>query len=271
MGTFGGGTFGGPGGGSGSGAGVALSTILYPMLRMAGITVLPGTTPSDDQVTELIPMVNRMLGSWNLDGHKIYNSAVNQFTLVNGQKTYTIGPGGEMDMARPLYIKYANVLFPTTPVVRQQVYIYSDEEWASISIQDLTGAPPFGLYYDNSLDADGLATLSLIFQPPAGYTLEIYTWQALQSSFASVSDIAQFPPGYEEALVLNGALRVVALNPHESKLDGAQRAELKDLAAKALRAVRTLNTRAPVIGCDPSLTSGGNDGNGRPWIAGIFG
>lgn len=271
MGTFGGtSTFGGPGN-SGSGtAGVALSTLLYPMLRIAGITTLPGTTPNDDQIGELIPAVNRMLGSWNLDGHKIFTSAINQFPLTDGQKIYTIGPAGEMDMARPLYIKIANVLLPDSPTVRWPVYIFDDYEWAAISIQDLAGAPPYGLYYDGAMDADGLGTLSLIFQPPAGYTLELYTWQALASGFTSKDDIAVFPPGYEEAIVLNGARRLVGLYPLESKLDAAQRAELKELAGAALRAVKTLNTRAPKIACDIALNNNGDDGNGRAWLQGPF-
>lgn len=268
--SFGGGTFGGPGTDGSGNAGVALSTILNPMLRIAGITTLPGTTPNDDQYGELVPMVNRMLASYSLDGHKIYNAAINQFPLTDGQLTYTIGPGGEMPMARPLFIKIANILEPTTPVVRRGVKIYDDYEWASISIQDLTGAPPFGLYYDGGLDEDGLGTLSLIFQPPAGYILELYTWLALQS-FTSAADIAIFPPGYEEMIVQNGARRLVGMYPLESRLDGAQRAELKEMAGASLRAVKTLNTRAIEIGTEPGLGGEGDFINSRGWLAGPFG
>lgn len=271
MSAWGGGPFGG-GGGSGSAAvGVPLSTLLDPMLRIAGITTLPGTTPSDDQYGELVPMVNRMLGSYNLDGHKIFTAAINQFTLTSGQKSYTIGPGGEMDMERPLYIKEANVLLPTTPVVRWPVYVYDDDEWASISIQDLSGAPPYGLYYDGALDPDtGLATLSVIFQPTDGYILELYTWQRLMATFTAASDVAVFPDGYPEMIVQNGARRLVGMYPLDSKLDGNQRTELKEMAAVSLRAVLTLNTQAPKITCDPALNTGGSNDYGRPWLAGPF-
>lgn len=271
MGFGGGGGFGGPGSGGSGTVGVALSTLLNPMLRIAGITTLPGTTPNVDQYGELVPMVNRMLSSYNLDGHKIFTAAINQFPLVSDQKTYTIGPGGEMDMERPLYIKIANVLLPGSPTVRWPVAIYDDYQWGAISIQDLTGAPPFGLYYDNALDPDtGLATLSLIFQPPADYTLELYTWLRLKANFTGPDDVAVLPDGYEEMIVQNGARRLVGMYPHDSTLDGRQRDELKELAAASLRAVITLNTRSPKIGCDPALNNAGDDGNGRPWLSGAF-
>lgn len=264
----------GGGGGTGSSTvGVALSSLLYPMLRIAGITTLPGTTPNDDQVGELIPMVNRMLSSFNLNGHVIYNSAINQFTLTTGQKTYTIGPGGELDMDRPLFIKLANIILPTSPTVRWPMAIYDDYDWAAVSIQDIPGAPSYALYYDGSLDpTTGLGNLSVIFQPPSGYILELYTWQRLQATFVSKDDVAVFPDGYEEFIVQNGARRLVGMYPLESKLDGMQRAELKEFAASSLRAVTTLNTKAPEITCDPALNSGESEGygNGRPWLSGSF-
>ncbi len=258
-------------GGSGGDVGVSLASLLNPMLRIAGITTLPGTTPNVDQYGELIPMVNRMLSSYNLNGHIIFNSAINQFSLTTGQKEYTIGPGGELDMERPLYIKVANVILPTSPTIRWPMAVYDDYEWAAVSIQDITGAPPYALYYDGAMDQDtGLGQLSLIFQPPAGYILELYTWQRIKSTFEAIDDLAVFPDGYAEMIVQNGARRLVGMYPLESKLDGAQRAELKEMAAMSLRAVTILNTKAPAIGCDPALNGGQADGNGRPWLSGAF-
>ncbi len=271
MSTFNSFTWGGTGTGGGS-VGTQLANLINPMLRMAGITVLPGTTPSEDQTGELVPMVNRMLSSWNLDGHKIYNAAINQFEMVDGQKEYAIGPGGELDMERPLYIKIANVILPTSPTVRWPMAVYDDYDWGAVSIQDLNGAPPYALYYDGALDPEtGLGKLSVIFQPPSGYTLELYTWQRLSAVFTSIQDVAVFPDGYEKAIVSNGALETIALNPLESKLTPLQMDLLAKMAAKDIKAVRTLNAKIPSIGCDPALTSTDGSGNGRPWISGPFG
>jgi hypothetical protein len=72
--------------------GTILSDLLKPMLRRAGITQLPGITPSSDQYGELIPEVNRMLASFNLDGHKIFTTSIDRYTLVPNQQIYFIGP-----------------------------------------------------------------------------------------------------------------------------------------------------------------------------------
>lgn len=69
-----------------------LGDLLKPMLRRAGITQLPGITPSVDQYGELIPEVNRMLSSFNLDGHKIFSEGIDRYRLVPNQESYFIGP-----------------------------------------------------------------------------------------------------------------------------------------------------------------------------------
>lgn len=268
MGTvFGGGVFGGGGSTGGGTAGVPLGTgIIDPMLRIAGITTLPGTIPNVDQRGELVPMVARMLGSWNLDGRKIFTTSIAPYALNTDQKIYSIGPGGDFDADRPLYIKGADLLWPTSPIYRTQLRILDDDEWAAIPLQDITSAPPNSIYYDGGMDANGRGLIYIYFQPPAGYSLELYTWQALSTSFTSVDDIVVFPPGYEEALVWNGALRVAAMYPLEAKLNPLAAVMARD----SLRALMTLNTQLPRIGTDPGLAHdrSGRDQGGRGWLTG---
>ena len=219
----------------------------------------PNWIPSTDQYTEIIPALNRMLGSWNCDGWKIFTSKIETFPLTSGVKTYTIGPGGAFNTVRPLYYNLANILYPTSPVVRKPVQIlYNDEEWASITVQDIPGAPSWYMYPDM---ANPLTTIYLYPQPPAGYTLEIYTWQAT-AAFVLISDTVVLPPGYEEAIVWNLGVRMAAMYPHQSKLaPGAEK-----LAQKSLRAITTLNMRTPALHTDPSLAR--EWGNGYGWLDG---
>lgn len=246
-----------------------LADLLKPMLRVAAITVLPGTTPNSDQYGELIPMVNRMLASLGLNGHLIYTSSIDAYSLVAGQKTYTIGPGGDFNAARPTFIKGATILFPTSPVLRRELAILDDAQWRAVSIQDVTGAPPYELYYDGGMSATGRANIYLRFQPPAGYSLELYTWLQLPV-FTATTDNVILPPGYEELIVQQGALRAVQLYPLESKLDGAQRAELRRLAGDALHSIESINMNAPEIKYGDKIDGDGLGGyvDGRGWLDG---
>lgn len=243
-----------------------LANLLDPMLRMAGITARPMMTAPTDAYAELIPMVNRMLSSYSLDGHRIYTADINQFNLTSGKKIYTIGPGGELDCPRPIYIKEANVLLPTTPVVRWRLAILSDDEWAQISIQDLPGAPPVAIYYDGGMDANGRGNLYLWFQPPPSYTLELYTWLALKSNFTAVTDAVVLPPGYEEMIVTNGAVRAAALYPREA----AMSPDVRELARQALQQVIISNSSSPTQLVEPGFDGEKTYGEYRGWLDGPF-
>jgi hypothetical protein len=260
---------GSPGTGSAGTAGTVLSVLLDAALRIAGLLSRPGWTHSDDQYNELVPATNRMLSSWDCDKHKVYNTSIDEYELSAGQKTYTIGPGGDLDNgtagARPLRISGANIIFPTTPQVRRPVDLLSDSEWRRIAVQDVSGAPPYHLYYDGSIDESGLSNLFLRFQPPAGYILELYTWQRLAAAFTSKSDVAIFPDGYEEAIVYNLAVRAASLNPNEANLAP----DARELAARALNTLKALNAKSPRVGCDPALSAGDDDqGGGYGWLDG---
>ncbi len=267
--TFGGpsgSVFGGPGGGGGGGgtAGVALNTLIEPMLRIAGITDLPGTQSNIDKLNEAVGLINRLIGSWNLDGWKGFTSDIQgPFDLAVGQKIYTLGPGGEIDMPRPLFIKQIDVLYPTGPVLRRTLELLNDEQWQSISIQDIAGAPPYQAYYDGGYDENGLAKLYIRFQPPAGYSLEILVWRQLQSGFISPTDVAVFPPGYERALVLNGAVELADMYPREAKISPT----VEGRAAQSLQAITRLNEQNPPLGC---YTDGFNDDDGYGWTHGPY-
>lgn len=253
-----------------------LSELLNASLRVAGIIMRPNWTLSVDMAAELIPALNRMLGSWNIDGSKIFTTKIETFPLTSGVKTYTIGPGGDFDTARPSFYQFANILYPTGPVVRQPMQILRNvDQWAAIRVQDIPGAPAWVIYPDM---ANPLTTLYLYPQPPAGYTLELYTWQAL-SKYTAISDTVVVPDGYEEAIVWNLGVRAAAMYPHQAKLDP----EAKDQARRSLRAVKTLNAKTPPLCTDPALTGWGGGGAGggsgesggwndaAPWLdGGIF-
>lgn len=249
---------------SGTGtAGTVLSVLLDAALRIAGLLSRPGWSHSDDQYNELVPATNRLLSSWSCDQHKVYNTAIEEFNLVAGQKIYTIGPGGDLDTDRPLFVAGANVIFPTTPQVRRGVRILTDAEWRRISVQDVSGAPPYELYFDGSIDANGRGNVYLRFQPPAGYILELYTWQRLAAAFTDKTDVAVFPDGYEEAIVYHMAIRAASLNPREAMLAP----DAHDLAAKALNTLMAFNAKSPRMSCDPAF--GGGDGDPsdyRGWL-----
>ncbi len=243
--------------------------IIDPALLIAGLTKGPGVIPDSDIRGMLILAANRMLSSWNCDGHKIFDTKVEVFDLVADQVSYTIGPSGNFNTARPLAIDDANFIFPTTPAVRCPIQIYDSHQWSLISLQKISGAPPYALWYNSSYDLPGgLGQIYLVGQPPDDYQLELYSWRALKKDFTAVTDVVFFPDGYEEALVTNLAIKAASLQPEFTTINWAV---ARDEAFKALQALKILNTECPSLYNEAAgVSSPQFNGFTRPWLLGPF-
>lgn len=218
-----------------------LGDLLKSSLRRAGITQLPGITPNVDQYGELIPELNRLLSSYNLDGHKIFSTSIDRYAMSPNQTSYFLGPTGDWVAPRPNFIVTARVILTgTSPEIAHQVrVIRDDKEWGSITIQELLGAWPWAIYNEEQVPDTKIHLYP--YPSAAGNDLELYTWQALKTDFSAVSDVVILPDGYEHMITTNLALQAVALNPGDSKLSGMQLALLEKQAANALDAVIIMN------------------------------
>ena len=238
------GVFGGPGGGvfGGTGTGgesaptgtVPASKLFYAAMRKAGITLAPGRTPSIDQYTDALDEANRMIGTWNCERPRIFTIRIDQFPL-DTRKTYSMGidPAGnvtaDFDAPRPQEIIRANVLFPGTPIVRRKVRILDDEEFAAITLQDIASGVPTSIYSDGAYP---FCNITLIPQTNSGYSLELFSWQSI-AKFAAVTDVCVLPDGFEDAIVLNLAVRLAPQFQKGEVMPSVQRAADKALAAIA--------------------------------------
>jgi hypothetical protein len=225
--------------------------LLYPALRKAAVTLGPGRTPSPAQFQDAIDELNRLAGSLNCDRLNIYTNQRVEFPLSAGQKTCTIGqdPTGQtiadVDAPRPEFIEAANIIASSGGSdLRSPLALLTVLQWPDIALQDLPATIPEALYNDRAYP---LATLYLYGQPMAGCRLELFYW-LLVPTFLSESDVVLLPPGYEDALVLNLAVR---LAPHfQRAVDPDVRAD----AQKALLRLESINAPQPLadiggLGC----------------------
>lgn len=218
--------------------------LLYPALRKANITIGPQRTPSPAQFQDAIEELNRLIGSLNCDPLNIWAQDIQTFPLQAGKKSYTIGrdPQGilqaDFDAERPHAITYANtILLSSGQPLRFPLQLFTDQQWASVRLQDIGNTIPWALYNDR---AHPISTLYLYGQPIADMQLELYTWHQIPV-FAALTDVVIVPPGYEDALVLNLACR---LAPH------FQRVINPDVVAQAresLMRVESYNAPKPIL------------------------
>jgi hypothetical protein len=238
--------------------------ILYPALRKAAVTLGPGRTPSPAQFQDALDELNRLIGSLNCDRLFIFSIARYEYPLT-GAKTFTIGqdPEGlvsaDLNGPRPVQIDAANIIY-STPEIRRPLALLTDLQWRRIVVQDIANTIPYALYDDYAYP---LSTLYIYPQPVPGYILELFQWQVVPT-FLSVADYVMLPPGYEDALVLNLAVR---LAPHFQR---AVDPDVRNDAQKALLRIESINAPKPVLEI-PCLGAGGPTGSNNPWFTTTWG
>ena len=217
------------------------SNLIYAALRKAGVTLGPQRTPSPAQYQDGLAELNRLVGSLNCDRLNIFTNQRQEFPLVAGKKTYTIGQdptGGtiaDFNAPRPEAIEAANIEY-SSPVPRRSLALLTELQWSKITMQDIGQTIPEALYNDRAYP---LSTLYLYGQPQAGNVLELYYW-LLIPAFQLITDTVLLPPGYEDALVLNLAVRLAPQFQRDVPPAVARDAQL------ALMRIESINVPKPI-------------------------
>ena len=197
-------------------------------LRSIGV-LASGETATSNEVSDALTILNNMVDTWGTERLTIYTVARTAFNLTSSTQDYTIGSGGTFNIARPVWIVAA---------------------WQQIGIKGTTSTYPTAFYYDKTWTA-GLGQISVWPVPDnSNAQLVLYTPTAL-TQFADLTTAYTFPPGYEEALRYQLALRLapefgVNLSP-----------DIRALASQTFANIKRANIRPTVLGIDPALRADG--------------
>lgn len=231
-----------------------------------------GQCASADISTILLRIGQQMLSGFLLDELLVYAYVANQYPMVAGQQQYGIGPSGPDFIApRPTRIQYANVILNTAyPVLRVPMAIVSAQEWSYIGVQQLPNVIPQELYYDNNFDkALGFGTINIWPGSIAGYLLELFTWQQLQS-FPNLTTALMYPPGYEEFIRKTWArMAIPAMKPYMKF--GADLSMIVKEAQRTRQMIAISNIKNDVMGGDPAFLGSNTRSGGWNYLDGGFG
>lgn len=205
----------------------------------------PGeSVPAADATTGL-DALNALLDSWNTEPLMLFVEKDDNIAL-NGSRTYTIGPGGDIDTRRPLRITDA---YARENQIDYPVQIVGDSWYARIADKFTTGRPEY-LQYDASYP---LGTVKLWPVGTASYTLFL-TSHKLLPTFDNLSDNLNLPPGYERAVRYNLAIELAPEYGAEVSRAVAQRAD------EAKTGIKRINSRPPSTQADyATLQRAGTD------------
>ena len=223
--------------------------IIRGAMRLIG-AVDPGEPLTAAEADDGLEALNEMLESWSNERLAVPQILQENFALVSGTASYTIGSGATFNTTRPLDILSA--------FIRDDGYDYplrilDREEYDAITYKAASFQPE-ALYYQPSV-ANGIIYLHGV--PAKTYSvtngLYINSMKQLQRFAALTTDIV-LPPGYKRAIKYNLAPELAP--EYNRKVPDAVLA----IARESKAAIKRLNSRTPKLSLAHAGFASGDSG-----------
>lgn len=209
------------------------SDLINSALRLINV-LAANEQPTINESNDALAVFNAMVDSWNADRLTIFTTTSTDFAFVLSQQAYTLGAGGDFNMARPPQIDSMSVILSTNPAnpIELPISMVSVSQWQTdFPVKAVNGSIPLACYDDGGFP---LRTLNFWPIPTMPSTsVRIYSWQPL--SLATLQTTVNLPPGYARAFRYNLA---VELAPEYGKEPSPT---VLGIAAKSLGILKTMN------------------------------
>lgn len=226
-----------------------LDMITASMQEIGAIAAGEPVAAADAQVA--LVRFNGMLDLWQSERLTIYNLDREVFSFVTNQQSYTIGPAVGITTAdwtydiRPLWIQHAGVIWTASGIETEiPMKILTDDEWAATRVKAVSSTLPTYLYYNPTFPWG-----TLYFWPyPTDNTVDVALYLPLPMQVVSaLTTVLVLPPGYEEALRYNLAVRLAPV--FGRTIDPTVAA----LAIESKAQIKRKNIVADPMRCDPAV------------------
>lgn len=152
--------------------------------------------------------LNTLLDQCTSESLMLYSEVRTTWTIIANDGSYTVGSGGNVNVARPTYVDFVNYIDTSQdPDLEIPLIPLTDQAYAAIQIKALTSKLPNYYYYNLTYP---LATLEL-YPIPTSTTLQGAMYARAQvGEFASLDTSVSLPPGWRRFLITNLALEMAA-------------------------------------------------------------
>ena len=204
-------------------------------------------TPTASNSNNALFALNQIVDEWQGDRGKIPSVVNTVGTLTPGKQTYTVGPGGDINIPRPTvidHVNYINTVVSPNPIELPVTMLTSDA-WAAVTIKPLQSPLPSYCYYDYGFSATGTANLSFWMIPNiSGLQYSLYVPTPF-ATFATLQSSVLLPPGYWRMLVNWLAIEIAP------EFGVAPSQDVKDARKEAEEIVLRNNTKQLDMQMDP--------------------
>lgn len=197
-----------------------------------------GQAISADDTADALSTINMMLDSWQAERLMVYHLVDTPLTST-GAQSYTVGIGGNFNVARPIAINAAYArLNPgsSNPIDYPVAMIPSREDYSKIGLKSLASFPQWA-YYDPAMP---LGNLFFFPVPNQSFELHIVTMAQLPQFPAPATQIT-LPPGYVAAIRYNLAVWLCGM--YQIDPPGS----VVKLALSTKKIVKRMNAQIPAL------------------------
>lgn len=203
-----------------------------------------GETPSADAQAGVLRSLNRMLSGWSTENLLLYEKVREEFTLVAGTAAYTIGESAAtFNTVRPITLEEAKIEIQGSNPFEVPLNILNIQEYAAIALKGSGSNIPTDLFLSGSYPNE---TMTLYPVPAEANKLVLYSLKPF-SAFAAVSDSVSFPPGYEDAIINNLALKLCPSYGKEPSMT------LLSAAMESKANIKRKNIKPVYLTCDQAV------------------
>lgn len=172
--------------------------------RLLGV-IASGDSLPPNEMTDGLSALNDMLSSWSNNRLIVHKKVREEFSLVASQSSYTMGTGGNFDTSRPVKVEYAAYMDGNvSPAIEIPIKVLTEAEWTQVPVKELTSSIPSAIYCEHT---NPLEIINIYPVPSETRTLVLYSLKPL-TSYSSLGDTVNLPPGYYRALRYNLALEL---------------------------------------------------------------
>ena len=209
--------------------------IVEAALREIGVLGISETLSAQEAIDGLARL-NRLVSRLATENLVSYTVTRTTATLTANQASFTVGAGGNINIARPVWISKVN--FIDTSMDPDYEFplgeLLSEQEYQAIPMKAFTAVYPLCAYYNPTYPTGTLIPYPI----PTSATLlwAVYACTAV-TEFSTLATAVSLPPGYEEMLVQNLALNLCPSyerNPHPVLVKNA---------AESMAAIKRANVR----------------------------
>lgn len=210
--------------------------------------------PSTEDMEAGLDLLNAFIDSLALEPFSMYQTLRTPKTLASGTASYTIGLGGDINIARPFKLERARLILSTSDSTPMEVGlpagggtgIFSDDEWARIVQKTLASQYIRGVWDNHAFDANQRTTLS-VWPVPNVSTTQLILYSRVAVTELDQSTDVVFAPGYERMLEYNGACEFA------DHWDADITPRTQQIATSSLGRIKNANVRPTRVRMPPGM------------------